>query len=163
MDGAERIIDAMTAFLGCLAEAVSDVCSYGWTMGDSYVPFDPDADDETCDEMEDEALCSQLWVRVNSVTPVILTDSFSDGGCDTQMQLDIEVGILRCIEIPEGGEAPTASDVLVAAMQSMTDMNRVYCGAMGCEVWDSIDAGQWNPMGPLGGQYGGDWSFTVRL
>lgn len=155
--GTNRLHDALLAFTGCVGEAVEDICSYGLTIGDAYVPFDPDPDDD-CDE--DEAICSQIWVRVMSVLPRT-TDSW-EGDCASVLTLDIEVGVLRCIEIPEDGEAPTASDVMEAALQSMTDMNAIYCAAMGCEVWDSIEVGQWSPMGPMGGQYGGTWTFTVE-
>jgi hypothetical protein len=34
---------------------------------------------------------------------------------------------------------------------------------MGCEVWQAIDAGEWLPDGPMGGQYGGTWNFTVEV
>lgn len=51
---------------------------------------------------------------------------------------------------------------MVAAMQSMDDMNRILCAALGCEVWEHIDVGTWVPWGPLGFQYGGMWTFTVE-
>jgi hypothetical protein len=86
-----------------------------------------------------------------------------DGDCALTLRLDLEVGVLRCIEIEEDGEAPTASDVLAAAVQAMTDMNAILCAAMACEVWDAINVGQWTPSGPLGGQYGGTWTFTVEI
>lgn len=156
--GADRLNLALIGFTGCIGEAVADVCSYGLTVGDTYVPFDPDPDDD-CDE--DETACSQVWVRVKNVTPD--ANQAWDGDCAVTLRLDLEVGILRCIEIPERGEAPTASDVLVAATQAMTDMNTIFCAAMDCEVWESIESGQWTPVGPMGGQHGGVWTFTVEL
>lgn len=156
--GAERLNEAIVAFTGCIGEALEDICSYGWTIGESYVPFDPD-EDEDCEA--DDAVCSQAWVRVVSVDPV-MNDSWEDG-CGLVLRLELEVGVIRCLEIPEDGEAPTASDVLIAAMQSMDDMNAILCAALGCEVWNSVDVGQWLPDGPLGGQYGGTWSFTVEI
>ena len=48
--------------------ALPDICSIGWTIGDSYVPFDPDDGDETCDD--EEVYCSQAWVRLTDVTPI---------------------------------------------------------------------------------------------
>lgn len=156
--GADRLNDALVQFTGCMGLALDDICSYGLTIGDSYVPFDPD-DEDDCDE--DEAICSQVWVRVDNVTP-ISPDSWDDD-CATVMRLVLEVGVLRCIDIKDKGEAPTASEVLVAAMTAMSDMNLLYCAAMGCEVWASIDSGQWSPLGPEGGQYGGTWTFTVEM
>lgn len=156
----ERLHEALVGFTGCIGEAIEGICSYGLTIGAEYVPFDPDPEDE-CED--DEALCSQMWVRVVDVQPTAVPDSFEAGGCYASLRLNLEVGVIRCLEIPEGGEAPTASDVLVAAMQAMTDMNTIFCAAMNCEVWDEINAGQWSPLGPLGGQNGGTWTFSVIL
>lgn len=158
VSGNDDLNNAIISFTGCIGEAVEDICSYGWTIGETYVPFNPDEDDE-CDE--DEVACSQVWVRVMQVVPAS-SDSWG-GDCATVMRLDLEVGVLRCIEIPDGGEAPTASDVLVAAAQAMDDMKAIYCAAMSCEVWASIEVGQWSPTGPLGGQVGGIWTFTVEV
>lgn len=156
--GADRLNEALVGFTGCMGSALDGICSYGLTIGDSYVPFDPD-DDDDCDE--DEAVCSQVWVRVADVTP---TNSQGwDDDCASVMVLNLEVGVLRCIEIAGKGEAPSASEVLAAAMQAMSDMNRLYCAAMGCEVWAAIESGSWVPLGPEGGQYGGTWSFTVTV
>lgn len=154
----DKINDALVEFTGCIGSALPDICSYGLTVGDSYVPFDPD-EDEGCEE--GEAACSQVWVRVVTISPVS-TPSFGND-CSTVMRLTLEVGVLRCFPVIEEGEAPTTSQVLEAATESIDDMNQIYCAAMNCEVWDAITAGDWNPTGPLGGQYGGIWSFTVDL
>lgn len=156
---ADALNAALIAFTGCVGEALEDICSYGLTIGENYVPFDPDPEDD-CDP--DEAACSQVWVRVMDVGMAYETQGFGDS-CGGVMTLNIEVGVLRCITIEEGGEAPTATDVMVAALQTMTDMKALYCAAMECDAWDSIDAGQWQPSGPLGGQYGGMWTFTVEV
>jgi hypothetical protein len=157
--GAELLNTALVAFTGCVGAAVEDICSYGLTIGETYVPFDPDPDDD-CDESDVE--CSQVWVRVMNVAPAPAPEGW-DGDCALTLRLDLEVGVLRCLEIEDGGEAPTATDVLAAAVQAMTDMNAILCAAMGCEVWDAINVGQWTPSGPLGGQYGGTWTFTVEI
>lgn len=155
---ADALNEALLQFTACVGESLTDVCSYGITIGDSYVPFDPDPEDD-CEE--GEAACSQAWVRVMGITPTATT-GFDGGDCSATLSLDLEVGVLRCIETPEDGEAPAASDVLIASMQAMEDMKAIYCAAMSCEVWDSITAGEWSPTGPLGGQYGGIWVFTVQ-
>lgn len=157
--GADRINDALVAFTGCIGNAMLDICSYGLTIGETYVPFDPDNDDG-CDA--EDVACSQVWVRVMGISP-IMSDSFETADTAAVMRLTIEVGVLRCLDIPEEGSAPTATEVLVASMQAMSDMHAIFCAAMSCEVWNSIDSGDWNPMGPLGGQYGGSWTFTTEL
>jgi hypothetical protein len=156
----EALFDAIVAFTACVGGSVEDVCSYGFTIGESYVPFDPDPDDN-CEE--DEVQCSQLWVRVTGINPAPTPESFDGGDCTVVLRIGLEVGIYRCVEVPEDGEAPTASDVLVAGLQALADMRAIHCAAMGCEVWSAISTGVWSPTGPLGGQYGGIWTFTVEI
>lgn len=158
----ERFHNSLIAFTAAIGEAL-DVCSYGLTIGEAYVPFDPD--DGDCNDAEDEDLvqCTQAWVRVAGVAPTGGITLFDGSECDSLLRVTLEVGVLRCIEVEEEGEAPKASDVLVAAIQSMSDMTAIYRAAMDLEVWDAINAGEWIPNGPLGGQYGGIWNFTVEI
>jgi hypothetical protein len=157
---AEKLNDALIEFTACVGNSVEDICSYGFTIGETYVPFNPDPDDG-CEDDED-AYCSQLWVRVTNSNPSAgSVESFAGQDCTLVMEINLEVGIYRCVEIPEDGEAPTATDVLVAGTQAMEDMKRILCAALSCDVWDSINVGVWQPTGPLGGQYGGIWTFTV--
>lgn len=158
MTPATRLNDALIEFTGCIGEGLDDLCSYGLTIGETYVPFDPDPEDG-CED--DEVACSQAWVRVTSVSSV--SDGSWGGDCATVMRIGLEVGVLRCIPVPDNGEAPQASDVLVGATQAMDDMNTIHCAAMGCEVWQSITTGQWSPLGPRGGQVGGSWTFEVEV
>lgn len=167
MTPAQRLNDSLLKFTTCIANAVPDICSWGITIGETYVPFDPDEDEECTD-----ADCSQIWVRVISVTPTNVPDGFGGNSCAVDLRIDIEVGILRCITIPDGGEAPTATDVHLASVQSMEDMLAIQCAALTCQdttdpenprdIWSAIELGQWTPAGPLGGQYGGIWTFTVE-
>lgn len=160
-----RLQNSLLEFSQCVGTAV-EVCSWGLTIGETYVPFDPDEDEaEECphDEEDDFATCSQVWVRVENITPKTAPEpglAARDYYYDSTITL--EVGILRCIEVPEGGEAPRATDVMSSAFLAMEDMNDLLCAAMGCEVWESIEVGTWTPSGPLGGQYGGIWTFTVE-
>lgn len=157
-----RLHTALLNFTSCVGLAPEAICTYSLTIGETYVPFDPDPDDE-CDE--DEAWCSQVWVRVVDISPTETGLQGFDGGDDNvvELELNLEVGILRCIEVPEDGEAPVASDVMAAGLQAMTDMNVILCAALACDAFESLGVGQWTPMGPLGGQYGGTWAFTVQV
>lgn len=157
---ADALNEALISFTGCIGEALEGICSYGLTIGESYVPFDPDPEDD-CEE--DEAICSQAWVRVMAVTPSEASGTGWGGDCATVLSVDLEVGVLRCIEVAEGGEAPSASEVLLASVQAMADMKTIHCAALGCDVWEHIETGSWSPTGPLGGQYGGIWTFSVEI
>lgn len=157
----ERLQDALVEFTACVGTAVADICSFGLTIGERYVPFDPDPEDNCEDE---EVACSQLWVRVIDVQPLPgAIEGWEGDSCGSSLELTLEVGILRCVEVPDDGEAPTATDVLLAALQAMADMRAILCAALGCEVWEALHIGQWVPSGPLGGQYGGIWTFTVEF
>jgi hypothetical protein len=168
---ADQINAALIGFTGCIGGVLEDICTYSLTFGETYVPFSPDEDDD-CGEDEEE-WCSQAWVRVTDISVAYDEKGFDsgpsseDGGCEGTcggtFRIGLEVGILRCYEIPEKGEAPTATQTMAIAMQSMIDMSAIYQAAMNCEVWQSIDVGQWQPEGPLGGQFGGYWNFTVEL
>lgn len=170
----EAINAALLGFTGCIGSAFDDICSYSLTFGEVYVPFKPDEGEE-CEDGEED--CSQVWVRVTDVNVEFSPDAQmdpspgpagddgcgSDPFCGGKFTLGLEVGVLRCYEIPEEGEAPTATQVMAGAVQAMYDMSTVYQAAVHCEVWSAIDPGQWQPEGPLGGQYGGYWNFTVEL
>lgn len=156
----DHLHEALLDFTTCVGQSLENLCSYGLTIGESYVPFDPDEDDD-CEA--EEAYCSQAWVRVANVAPKALPESFEGESCgEVVLELTLEVGILRCVEVPEEGEAPDTTAVLVAALQAMDDMRHILCAALDCEVWNSINVGTWVPSGPLGGQYGGIWTFTVE-
>lgn len=160
----DPVSDALLKFTGCIGEALEAICSYGLTMGDSYVPFDPDEDDDACDDVEDGTMCSQAWVRVMSIGPAPSAAQTWEGDtCEIPLAIALEVGVLRCVEVPEKGEAPTESQVLAASLQALDDMRAILCAALKCEVWDAINVGIWSPFGPMGGQYGGTWTFTVEI
>lgn len=170
----DRLHEALAQFTGCVGGALEGICSYGLTVGETYVPFDLDEDEDCGDDDEEEAPnCSQAWVRVMSVSPKPGgTIGFGGQDCSMSLNIDLEVGVIRCMEIPEDGEAPSTTEVLEQALQAMSDMNAILCAALGCGsteedpeagVWDEIAVGQWTPLGPLGGQHGGTWTFTVSL
>lgn len=168
---ADAINAALVGFTGCIGSALDGICSYSLTFGEVYVPFKPDEGDD-CDEDTAED-CNQVWVRVTDVGVKFDDKGFDttpggdtgkcEGACGGTFVIGLEVGVLRCYEVAEEGEAPTATEVMSYAMQSMIDMSALFGAAMNCEVWESIDTGAWQPEGPLGGQYGGYWNFTVEL
>lgn len=158
---ATQLNDRLIEFAASMGAAV-DICSWGLTVGDSYVPFNPDPDDD-CDEdmLADGVACSQVWVRVMNMTP--LSVNTFGGDCAVEWRIGLEVGVLRCFGIEEDGEAPDASDVLVAATGAMEDMGAIMEAALDTEIWDKVELGEWGPVGPLGGQYGGIWTFVAYV
>lgn len=170
---ADAINAALVGLAGCVGSALDDICTYSVTFGEAYVPFQPDEGEE-CDEDTEED-CNQAWVRVTDVNVVMDDkgwdttpggdDGSCEGACGGTFQIGVEIGVLRCYPIPEKGEAPTATDVMSYSMQSMIDMTAIYQAAMNCDDAgiEHIVVGQWQPEGPLGGQYGGFWNFTIEV
>lgn len=161
-DGTERLQDALISFTLCVGSTLENLCSYGLTVGEAYVPFLPDPDeDHLCDE--DDIMCSQAWVRVMGAAVAVPSEAWNGDPFTHASTIELEVGVLRCIDIPEDGEAFFALDAAAGALRSVADMNAILCAAMNCEVWESIQVGAWNPVGPMGGQYGGIWTFSVEI
>lgn len=167
----DRLQEALVEFTGCIGNSLEGICSFGLTMGENYVPFDLDEDEDCQDEEAPD--CSQAWVRVMTISAKPGADTGFDGKQHyMEYALDLEVGVIRCIDIPEDGEAPSTTEVMTQALQAMTDANDMLCAALNCGatdedpeagVWDTISVGTWAPLGPLGGQHGGTWTFTVTL
>lgn len=154
-----RVLNALIEFTGCIGGGFDDVCSYSLIPGEGYIPFEPD-EDEDCEDED----CSQVWVRVVSANPTPQNTEGWDGQqCGFTMDVNLEVGILRCMEVVEKGKAPSASAMLGYAMQAMEDSDAIMCAALGCDVGISLDIGQWTPLGPLGGEYGGQWTMTLQV
>lgn len=154
----DPLVNALLEFTECIGQALPDLCSYGLTVGESYVPFLPDEDEPDCDDD-----CSQMWVRVAGISPAPGATEGWAGDCALTLRLTLEVGVVRCVEVPEDGEAPYSSDVLVSAVQSMADMKAIQCAAVDCDAFDTVLVGAWNPLGPRGAQYGGSWTFQVEV
>ena len=165
-DPAGRLHTALLSFTSRVGLALPDICSYGLTVGQSYVPFNPDPEDDCDDE---EAMCSQVWVRVVDINEQRGTESWDGGSCAPTLNLTLEVGVLRCFVIPEDGEAPTATEVTAAGLRAMSDMIALRCAALDQSEtddavdFDSVSAEGWSPSGPSGGQYGGSWLFSASL
>lgn len=158
-ENTSRVLNALIEFTGCVGGAFDDVCSYSLIPGEGYLPFMPD-EDEDCEDED----CSQVWVRVIGMGPTPQNTEGWDGQqCGFTMDVGLEVGIMRCMEIVPDGEAPTASQMLGYAMQAMEDSNALMCAALGCDVGISLEIGQWAPMGPMGGEFGGTWTMTLQV
>lgn len=149
--------DAIATFVGCMGEAFPDICSHGLVAGEAYVPFNPD-DDEDCGE--DDVVCSQVWVRVTGINAVS-EENMSGSDCAIDYEIGLEVGVYRCYDVPGDGEAPSATESMACALQALADMKTMQEAAYGCEVWSGINFGQWSPLGPMGGQFGGMWTMTA--
>lgn len=150
----------LSALAQCAAEEVNangNTCFSGVTVGDSFISMSGIGD---CEDA-----CGEMWVRVATMYPSTSTGVAEVGqvNCHTSLGLDIEIGAIRCFEMHEGGEAPTAAELLAANMQSMDDAAAIYRAIVCCNHFPDVVVGQWTPIGPEGGMVGGIWTLAVGL
>lgn len=115
-------------------------------------------------ECEDDQ-CGQAWVRVVNVYPstVLGVPDTSFQNCGKALSFDLEMGVIRCWHIPDGGEAPDAAQLLSASDQQVKDMIDMRKAIECCESFEDYTLTVWSPIGPSGGIYGGLWNLTVGV
>ena len=148
------LMRALLEFTECVGTSIPDICAYALTVGETSMAF---GSPEECDNGGDE--CEQIWVRVDSVD--VEAQETWGGDCAATWTITLEVGVNRCF--PEDETLPDPATLLVAVSDAMSDMQKIQCAAMSCDVWDSIQAVNWAPHGPLGGRHGGIWGFIVKV
>jgi hypothetical protein len=109
--------------------------------------------------------CGQAWVRVtDSYMASSLGEQDVEGGnCGLELNVEVEIGAIRCLETPERGEANTPEELLAAFRQANADMLAIRRAVFCCDAIDPKDVilGTWTPQGPLGGLYGGIWTAVL--
>lgn len=155
------IYQRMTDIAACLCaqieiDDVPGVCFCGVVTGDVMVA-DSAGDCDT--------VCGMAWVRLVNAQPVagVGVPSETAGNCTSEVGFDLEVGILRCIRIPEDGEPLTVEEQAEATELQMDDALLIRRALVCCESMSTKDfiLRGYTPMGPLGGLYGGAWLISV--
>lgn len=160
------IYDRLSALASCLCaeilnpdNGVPDVCFCGIVPGEG-VPAEYAGDCNT--------KCGIAWVRLVSVYPsnqvgVLITEP---GNCAFGLGIDIEMGMLRCIEVGgEDGSPPSAAELLAASQLQVADallMQRaLYC----CTAipQKEVILGTYQSLGPEGGLVGGAYSISMGV
>lgn len=112
-----------------------------------------------------EDACGQAWVRVTDsfMASTLGVQDVDGGNCGLEMNVVVEVGVLRCLRIPEKGEANTAEEMVAAFEQQQSDMLAIRRALLCCDSIDSQDVilGTFAPIGPQGGLYGGVWTAII--
>jgi hypothetical protein len=113
----------------------------------------------------DDGPDGMVWTRM--ITPY---PAFAPGIIVTEpaeswvapLGVDIEVGIMRTIPIPEEGLDSTASSD--SAQGQIDDMQAIRKAILCCASFERSDVllGQYTPVGPLGGVVGGAWTVMVH-
>jgi hypothetical protein len=130
------------------------------TVRHSVVTPTMDGCDCECDDGQGDA-----WVRLVRLEPEESLSLVTPTSCPPGWQAVIELGVYRCVPLPEEGEALSEQDENDIALSALSDMNalvRVYgcCDALADEF---RGAEFWQPLGPSGGCAGGALQFRVAI
>jgi hypothetical protein len=111
--------------------------------------------------------CGMAWVRLEAAYPAETAGevSVTANNCGTFLGLDIEIGVLRCVDCGEDGEPPTAAALEKAVAKQLADMEAMRSAVRCCDALADIDyrLGTYAPVGPQGCVAGGVWTVSVTL
>jgi hypothetical protein len=116
---------------------------------------------------EADGKCGAAWVRMITAYPAVGVGVPADKrpGCGFLLGVDVEIGVIRCLEAGENGNAPEAEVMNAAAMQEIDDMIAIRRAIMCCDALEDIDIslGNYQPTGPAGMVFGGTWALSLAL
>lgn len=113
---------------------------------------------------ECDTRCGQAWVRVAGIYPatVLGQQDLTLRNCGKVLSLDLEIGAVRCLEVPDDGTPPSAAELLAASEQQMKDALAMRRAVQCCESFDEYILNLWTPIGPPSvALVGGTWTLTV--
>lgn len=130
---------------------VPDVCFCGIVPGDQAVG-DYAGDCNT--------KCGMAWVRLAGMYPMAIlgTPDATPGNCGVGVGIDVEMGIMRCIDFgDEQGNMPPPADLLAATQLQIADALIMRKALFCCDAIPAKEAimSAYTPVGPLGGLVGG--------
>lgn len=152
--------DQLEALAECLCAEVGgdSLCFCGVVIGDKVYDFMGVGGD--CEDDE----CGQAWIRVtNSYMASTLGEQDTDSrNCGLELNVELEIGVLRCFPIPAAGEAVEAAHMLAASRKQNEDMLAMRRAVVCCEAIDSNDfiLGVYTPQID-GNLYGGTWTAVL--
>lgn len=155
------IAKVMVDLASCLCQGIKDcrdipdVCYCGLIPGAQYI----DMTGADCDP------AGQAWVRLGQAFPSarVGVPDLTPGNCGAGVGTVIEVGVMRWFPIQ--AEPLTDEEVLEATVIQIRDMEIMREAILCCPSLDKNDfiLNTYTPLGPLGGQVGGQWTLTAGL
>lgn len=112
-----------------------------------------------------DACGAMAWSRVGSVFPstIFPVQDQTPHRWGITGAMTYELGIIRGMELPDSGEAPTAEQQFETARLQMADMKAILVTI--CGYFSSVGVpfivGSYVPVGPDGGAVGGAWTVTA--
>lgn len=154
--------DRLLALATCLCAEIEDhpvtpkVCFCGVVPGEE-VSFDYSGDCETA--------CGMAWVRLLGAYPSAVIGEATNvpGNCGSMLGMDVEIGIIRCVQgMDEQGNPPSADALLESAMWQWEDMATIRRAVLCCSGSKDFLLGAYVPIGPQGGLVGGAWTVSMH-
>ena len=157
-----NLLPTLTALATCLCAAIEDsgapVCWCGVVPGAGDPPADLVGESSG-------GICGVGYVRMPLAYP---SDSVGVqaavlGSEPTNWGMDVEVGILRPIELDE--DIPDEAVLLLAVERQMSDMDLAKNAILCCDAIPKRDLilSAFTPYGPLGGVLGGYWTVHIQV
>jgi hypothetical protein len=131
-----------------LTDGLPPVCTCG-VMPGSEVALDYAGD---CD-----SACGMAWVRLTSSYPSVSIGqpTARPGNCSAGIGIEVEIGIMRCIDLGDGTNPPVLADMKAAADLQYADMVAMLRAIACCRASKDWLLGTYIPYGPQGGMVGG--------
>lgn len=111
-------------------------------------------------------LCGMAWVRLVSLYPASGVGFIDEnaGNCASELGLEIEIGLMRCAEMPDDRGNPPTDAALLRSVElqtagALTMRRAILC----CPSLSPKDykLGPYAPAGPMGGLVGGTWQLSL--
>lgn len=108
------------------------------------------------------------WVRLVRLEPDVSNDTgggLQPSSCAPSWLAYVEIGVYRCVPLPEEGEALPEQTEHVISLDALSDMNALLRVLTCCptlrDTFTAVDF--WQPLGPSGGCAGGALQFRVAI
>lgn len=158
-----RISDRLTALAACLCAQIEQdglpgTCFCGVIPGEAAVAeYGGDCSDK----------CGMAWVRLGAMYPATGLGALDEtpNNCSASLGFDIEIGIMRCIRVPEPEYPLTPAELSEATSLQADDALTMWRAVLCCEAIPNKDImlTGYSPMGPMGGMIGGTWGVRTVL
>lgn len=139
-----------------LTDGLPPVCVCG-VMPGIQVAMDYAGD---CDDA-----CGMAWVRLLTSYPSVAVGLRTDrpGNCSAGIGLEVEMGIVRCLNVGDGTNPPDPADLSAAALLQSADMMAMWRAVACCRNSKDWALGPYAPYGPEGGLVGGLLTMSILV
>jgi hypothetical protein len=139
-----------------LADGLPPVCTCG-VMPGAAVALDYAGE---CNDV-----CGMAWVRLGASYPSVTIGqpSARPGNCGVSIGIDVEMGLIRCIDLGDGENPPDPAELTAAAVLQQADMMAMWRAVACCRQAKDWVIGQYVPYGPEGGLVGGMLPLSILL